>query len=63
MSSLTTLLQSLGNHGAMANARLSLQAREREDWIVEALARRLDPVVEPVAVPAARAARQPVRAA
>lgn len=55
---LTTLLRSvlsgsLGNAGAVANARAVLEARVREDWVVEGLAHRLDPAV-PTPAPARR---------
>jgi hypothetical protein len=40
---LTTLLQSLGNAGAVANARSAIEARVQEDWVVDGLAHRLDP--------------------
>ena len=43
MPRLTTLLRSLGNDGARANALLVLETRQREDWLVEGLVRRLDP--------------------
>jgi hypothetical protein len=50
---LTTLLQSLGNAGAVANARSVLDARVREDGQVEALVRRLDHALPEPVVPAA----------
>ena len=52
MPRLTTLLRSLGNDGARANALVVLDARHREDWIVEGLVRRLeahDPAIAPAA--------------
>jgi hypothetical protein len=49
---LTTLLRSLGNDGARANALLVLESRQSEDWIVEGLVRRLDPK-DPAVAPAA----------
>jgi hypothetical protein len=39
---LTTFVRSLGNDGALANARAVLEARQREDWLVQGLAHRLD---------------------
>jgi len=39
---LTTFVQSLGNAGALANVQVMLDARGREDWLVEGLARRLE---------------------
>ncbi len=54
MFRLTTLLRSLGNPGAVANVRQVLEARQREDWAVEGLVVRLDPV--PAAVPTRPAA-------
>ena len=41
---LTTFVRSLGNDGALANARAVLDARVREDWLVQGLARRLERV-------------------
>ena len=35
-------MRSLGNAGAMANARAVLEAARREDWVVEGLALRLE---------------------
>ena len=62
MFRLTTLLRSflagsLGNAGALANVRSVLDARDREDWVVDGLLHRLEPapVVQP-ARPAAAAA-------
>ncbi len=46
---LTTLLRSLGTAGAVANARSVLDDRVREDWLVEGLLVRLDPVPAPAA--------------
>jgi hypothetical protein len=53
---LTTFVRSLGNDGALANARAVLDAREREDWLVQGLASRLDRAAPSDAVPAAVAA-------
>ena len=39
---LTTFVRSLGNDGALANAQAVLEARAREDWLVQGLARRLE---------------------
>jgi hypothetical protein len=39
---LTTFVRSLGNEGALANAQAVLDARAREDWIVQGLTRRLE---------------------
>jgi hypothetical protein len=39
---LTTFVRSLGNDGALANAQAGLDARTREDWLVQGLARRLE---------------------
>ena len=58
MSWLTTLVRSLGNAGAQANARLVLESRQREDWIIESLARRLEVTGAPALLPA-----QPARVA
>jgi hypothetical protein len=41
-------LASLGNAGACANARASLDARHREDLLVGALVSRLDELAPPV---------------
>jgi hypothetical protein len=38
---LTTLVRSLGNDGARANARVALAAQARDDWLVQGLAHRL----------------------
>jgi hypothetical protein len=38
---LTTFVRSLGNDGAVANAGAVLEARRREEWLVEALERRV----------------------
>jgi hypothetical protein len=46
---LTTLLRSLGTAGAVDNARSVLDDRVREDWVVEGLLVRLDPVPAPAA--------------
>ena len=63
MSQLTTLLHSLlagslGNAGAVANAATALDARVREDWVIDGLARRLDPAAPPATLPS-----QPARIA
>ena len=42
MNPLTTLVRSLGNDGALANAQAALDARRHEDWLIQGLARRLD---------------------
>jgi len=39
---ITSFVRSLGNAGALANARRAVEARAREDWLVDGLARRLD---------------------
>lgn len=39
---LTTFVRSLGNDGALANAHAVLEARAREDWLVQGLSRRLE---------------------
>ena len=39
---LTTFVRSLGNDGALRNARSVLDARRHEDWLVQGLARRLE---------------------
>jgi hypothetical protein len=41
------MLRSLGNQGALTNVQTVLRSREREDWLVEGLARRLDPEATP----------------
>jgi hypothetical protein len=47
---LTTFVRSLGNDGALANVRAVLEAQEREDWLVQGLAHRLDRSVPSAAV-------------
>ena len=42
MNPLTTFVRSLGNDGATANARAVLEARVREDWLVQGLTLRLE---------------------
>lgn len=42
MPSMTNLLRSLGNEGALDNVRVVLEARQREEWLVAVLARRLE---------------------
>lgn len=39
---LTTFVRSLGTDGALANVQAVLDARAREDWLVQGLARRLE---------------------
>ena len=39
---LTTFVRSLGNDRALANAKAMIDARQREDWLVQGLASRLD---------------------
>jgi len=39
---LTTFVRSLGNDGAIANARTVLDAHRHEDWLVQGLAGRLE---------------------
>jgi hypothetical protein len=39
---LTMFMRSLGNPGALANARAMLDARYAEDWLVHGLTRRLE---------------------
>lgn len=62
MPSLSTFLRSLGNDGALTNARLVLEAREHEDWLIAGLALRLEgwadtaPPVQPTTRQAAPAA-------
>ena len=51
---LTTFVRSLGNDRALANAKVMVEAKEREDWLVEGLASRLDRLPA-VAAPAATA--------
>jgi len=51
---LTTFVRSLGNDGARANAQAVLEARVREDWLVQGLSRRLEhSVPSTVSAPAA----------
>ena len=52
----TTLLRSLGNAGAVANVRAVLDARRREEWVLDSLLRRLEAAPLPVA-PAVAVAR------
>ena len=42
MNPLTTFVRSLGKDGATANARAVLEARAREDWLVQGLTLRLE---------------------
>ena len=53
MNPLTTFVRSLGNDRALANATAMIDARKREDWIIQGLASRLDRL--PTAAPAAAA--------
>jgi hypothetical protein len=53
---LTTFVRSLGNDGALANAQAVLDARAREDWLVQGLARRLDRTAPAAAAPQVPAA-------
>lgn len=55
---LTTLLRSLGPAGAVANVQAVLDERQRQDWVVDGLLRRIEPVpVAPAAAPVEPAAR------
>lgn len=42
MNRLIELLRSLGNEGAVANARLVLDEHRRDEWLVRSLVRRLE---------------------
>lgn len=42
MPSITALLRSLGNHGALTNVRTVLDQRQGDDWLVAGLAVRLN---------------------
>ena len=42
MPSVTALLRSLGNYGALANVRGALEECQREDWLVASLVLRLN---------------------
>ncbi|MGV3759652.1 MAG: hypothetical protein ACO1PW_08955 [Actinomycetota bacterium] len=42
MPSISRLLRTLGNDQAVANASILLESRQREEWLVAGLARRLD---------------------
>ena len=44
VSRLTTLLRSLGPAGAVANVQSVLDERQRQDWVVDGLIRRIEPV-------------------
>ena len=58
VSRLTTLLRSLGPAGAVANVQAVLDERKRQDWVVDGLVRRIEPVpAAPAAAPAEPAAR------
>jgi hypothetical protein len=50
---LTTFVRSLGNDGALANAQAVLDARVREDWLVQGLTLRLERRAASAAAPAA----------
>jgi hypothetical protein len=41
MPSISTLLRSLGNDGALANVEAVLEERQRQDWLVAGLTRRI----------------------
>jgi hypothetical protein len=63
MASLTQVLRSLGNAGAVANVQANLDQRHREAWLVDGLISRLalreaatGAAVDPMAGPAARVA-------
>ena len=55
---LTTLVRSLGNDRALANARTALDAQRHEDWVIQRLSRRLEGTgpESPAAAPAAASA-------
>ena len=57
---LTTFVRSLGNAGALANAQAMLDARDREDWIIQGLTWRLDRPAASEAVAAAPVATRAV---
>jgi hypothetical protein len=42
MNTLLLWFKSLGNAGAVANAGALLEQRQRDEWVVESLARRLE---------------------
>ncbi|MDP1818631.1 MAG: hypothetical protein Q8K58_01900 [Acidimicrobiales bacterium] len=44
MVQFTTFLRSLGSDGAVANVRHVLEARQREEWVVDGLSRKLEAV-------------------
>ncbi|CAN5832855.1 hypothetical protein BH24ACT3_BH24ACT3_16530 [soil metagenome] len=48
---LLTRIGSLGNAGAVANAHRALEERQRQDWVVDALARRLPEARSPLSAP------------
>jgi hypothetical protein len=50
---LTTLVRSLGNDRALANAGATMEAMKREDWIIQGLSLRLDRLPGPASRPAA----------
>jgi hypothetical protein len=47
---LTTFVRSLGNDGALRNAKTVLDAQRHEDWLVQGLARRLERTPIPATV-------------
>ncbi len=47
MNPLASVFRPLGNHGALTNARIALEHRAREDWLVQSLAGRLDRLAPP----------------
>jgi hypothetical protein len=58
MASLQSILASLGNAGAVANAHHGIEQREREDWLIARLESRLGVPAVPAA-PAAPAGARP----
>lgn len=56
MPSLTSFVRSLGNDRAVTNAQISLQQREREDWLIAGLVHRVETRDRSLAAPAADAA-------
>ena len=56
---LTTFVRSLGNDGARANARTVLDAHRHEDWVIQALARRLESTAPDAATAEPAAATSP----
>jgi hypothetical protein len=51
---LTTFVRSLGNDGAVANARALIDAKAQEDWLVWGLSLRLE---QPIPTPAVTSGR------